>query len=217
MRRAYAKSTAFFFIREDKTISKEALINEEIRAKEVRLIDADGTQIGIVSIQEAMAKAHEADLDLVNISPNAAPPVCRIMDYGKFRYDQQKKEKEARKKQKTTEVKEMRLGIFTEDHDLDTKAKLVAKFLEGGDKVKISMRFRGREMGYVNKGRETMLEFVAMVKDYGNIEKQPVLEGRNMSMVIAPKSEKEKQKAAKAAKEAAKKAEEAAATGQSEN
>ena len=217
MRRAYAKSTAFFFIREDKTISKEALINEEIRAKEVRLIDADGTQIGIVSIQEAMAKAHEADLDLVNISPNAAPPVCRIMDYGKFRYDQQKKEKEARKKQKTTDVKEMRLGIFTEDHDLDTKAKLVAKFLEGGDKVKISMRFRGREMGYVNKGRETMLEFVAMVKDYGNIEKQPVLEGRNMSMVIAPKSEKEKQKAAKAAREAAKKAEEAAATGQSEN
>ncbi len=217
MRRAYAKSTAFFFIREDKTISKEALINEEIRAKEVRLIDADGTQIGIVSIQEAMAKAHEADLDLVNISPNAAPPVCRIMDYGKFRYDQQKKEKEARKKQKTTEVKEMRLGIFTEEHDLDTKAKLVAKFLEGGDKVKISMRFRGREMGYVNKGRETMLEFVAMVKDYGNIEKQPVLEGRNMSMVIAPKSEKEKQKAAKAAREAAKKAEEAAATGQSEN
>ena len=217
MRRAYAKSTAFFFIREDKTISKEALINEEIRAKEVRLIDADGTQIGIVSIQEAMAKAHEADLDLVNISPNAAPPVCRIMDYGKFRYDQQKKEKEARKKQKTTEVKEMRLGIFTEEHDLDTKAKLVVKFLEGGDKVKISMRFRGREMGYVNKGRETMLEFVAMVKDYGNIEKQPVLEGRNMSMVIAPKSEKEKQKAAKAAKEAAKKAEEAAATGQSEN
>ena len=217
MRRAYAKSTAFFFIREDKTISKEALINEEIRAKEVRLIDADGTQIGIVSIQEAMAKAHEADLDLVNISPNAAPPVCRIMDYGKFRYDQQKKEKEARKKQKITEVKEMRLGIFTEDHDLDTKAKLVAKFLEGGDKVKISMRFRGREMGYVNKGRETMLEFVAMVKDYGNIEKQPVLEGRNMSMVIAPKSEKEKQKAAKAAREAAKKAEEAAATGQSEN
>ncbi len=217
MRRAYAKSTAFFFIREDKTISKEALINEEIRAKEVRLIDADGTQIGIVSIQEAMAKAHEADLDLVNISPNAAPPVCRIMDYGKFRYDQQKKEKEARKKQKTTDVKEMRLGIFTEEHDLDTKAKLVAKFLEGGDKVKISMRFRGREMGYVNKGRETMLEFVAMVKDYGNIEKQPVLEGRNMSMVIAPKSEKEKQKAAKAAREAAKKAEEAAATGQSEN
>ena len=210
----------FSLFTEDKTISKEALINEEIRAKEVRLIDAEGNQLGIVSIQEAMAKAHEAELDLVNISPNAAPPVCRIMDYGKYRYDQQKREKEARKKQKTTEVKEMRLGIFTEEHDLDTKAKLVAKFLAGGDKVKISMRFRGREMGYVNKGKETMLDFCAMVKDYGNIEKQPVLEGRNLSMVIAPKSEKEKQKAAKAAREAAKKAEAekaAAAPDQSEN
>ena len=201
IKRAFAP--LFSLLTEDKTISKEALINEEIRAKEVRLIDAEGNQVGIVSIQEAMAAAHEAELDLVNISPNAAPPVCRIMDYGKYRYDQQKREKEARKKQKTTEVKEMRLGIFTEDHDLDTKAKLVAKFLAGGDKVKISMRFRGREMGYVNKGRETMLDFCAMVKDYGNIEKQPVLEGRNMSMVIAPKSEKEKQKAAKAARQAA--------------
>ena len=214
------KKHRFFFQQEDKTISKEALINEEIRAKEVRLIDADGNQVGIVSIQEAMEKAHEAELDLVNISPNAAPPVCRIMDYGKYRYDQQKKEKEARKRQKTTEVKEMRLGIFTEEHDLDTKATLVSKFLAGGDKVKISMRFRGREMGYVNKGKETMLAFVDMVKEYGNIEKQPVLEGRNMSMVIAPKSEKEKQKAAKAAREAAKRAEQAAAAAapeQSEN
>jgi translation initiation factor IF-3 len=202
MRRSFC-APLFSLLTEDKTISKEALINEEIRAKEVRLIDADGNQVGIVSIQEAMEKAHEAELDLVNISPNAAPPVCRIMDYGKYRYDQQKREKEARKKQKTTEVKEMRLGIFTEEHDLDTKAKLVAKFLAGGDKVKISMRFRGREMGYVNKGKETMLDFCAMVKDYGNIEKQPVLEGRNMSMVIAPKSEKEKQKMAKAAKQAA--------------
>lgn len=200
-----------FFLTEDRAISKESLINEEIRAKEVRLIDAEGTQLGVVSIQEALAKAAEANLDLVNISPNAAPPVCRIMDYGKYRYEQQKKEKEARKKQKTMEVKEMRLGIFTEEHDLETKAKLVAKFLEGGDKVKISMRFRGREMGYVNKGRETMLDFCSMVKDYGNIEKQPVLEGRNLSMVIAPKSEKEKQKAAKAAKQAAEEAARAAA------
>ena len=202
----------FSLFTEDTAISKEALINEEIRAKEVRLIDAEGNQVGIVSIQEAMAKAHEAELDLVNISPNAAPPVCRIMDYGKYRYDQQKREKEARKKQKTTEVKEMRLGIFTEEHDLDTKAKLVAKFLAGGDKVKISMRFRGREMGYVNKGKETMLDFVSLVKDYGNIEKQPVLEGRNLSMVVAPKSEKEKQKMAKAAKQAAEQAVKAAET-----
>ncbi len=180
------------------TISKEALINEEIRAKEVRLIDRDGNQVGIVPIREAMAMAAEANLDLVNISPNAAPPVCKIMDYGKFRYDQQKKDKEAKKKQKTMEVKEMRLGIFTEAHDLETKAVLVSKFLNGGDKVKISMRFRGREMGYVEKGRETMLKFCEQVAEFGTIEKQPVLEGRNMSMTIAPKSEKEKEKAAKA-------------------
>jgi len=193
----------FFIFPEDKTISKEALINEEIRAKEVRLLDAEGQQLGIVPIQEALARAAEANLDLVNISPNAAPPVCRIMDYGKYRYDQQKKEKDAKKKQKTMEVKEMRLGIFTEEHDLDTKATLVSKFLAGGDKVKISMRFRGREMGYVEKGRETMIKFCEMVKANGNMEKEPKLEGRNMSVTIAPKSEKEKQKAEKAAKAAA--------------
>ena len=186
------------------TISKEALINEEIRAKEVRLIDRDGNQVGIVPIREAMAMAAEANLDLVNISPNAAPPVCKIMDYGKFRYDQQKKDKEAKKKQKTMEVKEMRLGIFTEAHDLETKAVLVSKFLNGGDKVKISMRFRGRGMGYVSKGRENMLKFCDMVKDLGRIEKQPILEGRNMSMIIAPKTEKEKEKEAKAARQKAK-------------
>ncbi|MBR0131081.1 MAG: translation initiation factor IF-3 [Firmicutes bacterium] len=195
-------------------MSKEALVNEEIRAKEVRLIDANGEQLGIVSIQEAMAKAHEANLDLVNISPNAAPPVCRIMDYGKYRYDQQKKEKDARKKQKTMEVKEVRLGIFTEEHDLETKAKIAGKFLAGGDKVKISMRFRGREMGYANKGKETMLSFYEMIRDLGNIEKQPVLEGRNMSMVVAPKSEKDKQKEAKAARLAAEAAKKAAAEGE---
>lgn len=202
--------TRFFLFLEDKTISKEALINDQIRAKEVRLIDAEGTQVGVVSIKEALAAAEEAGLDLINISPNAAPPVCRIADYGKYRYDQQKREKEAKKKQSTMEVKEMRLGIFTEDHDLETKAKLVAKFLDGGDKVKVSMRFRGREMGYTAKGEETMLEFAKMVSEFGNVEKKPVLEGRNMSMTIAPKTAKEKEKAAKAAKEAEKAAKEAA-------
>ena len=194
---------AFFILRRSKAISKEALINEEIRAKEVRLIDAEGEQLGIVSIQEALQKAAEANLDLVNISPNAAPPVCRIMDYGKYRYDQQKKEKDAKKKQKVMEVKEIRLGIFTEDHDLETKAVLAAKFLEGGDKVKISMRFRGREMGYVDKGKENMFKFCDMIKDYGHIEKNPVLEGRNMAMTFAPKTEKEKEKEAKAARQKA--------------
>ena len=195
--------TRFFLFLEDKTISKEALVNEQIRAKEVRLIDADGNQVGIVSIKEAMQAAADAGLDLINISPNAAPPVCRIMDYGKYRYDQQKKEKDAKKKQKTMEVKEMRLGIFTEAHDLETKATLVSKFLAGGDKVKISMRFRGREMGYVEKGKETMIKFCQMVSADGNMEREPKLEGRNMSVTIAPKSEKERQKAEKAAKAAA--------------
>ena len=198
-------ASAHFFT-EDRAISKESLINEEIRAKEVRLIDAEGTQVGIVPIQEALARAAEANMDLVNISPNAAPPVCRIMDYGKYRYEQQKKEKEARKKQKTMEVKEMRLGIFTEEHDLETKAKLVAKFLEGGDKVKISMRFRGREMGYVKKSEETMLNFAGLFAELGNLEKAPKLEGRNMSMILAPKSEREKEKIAKAKRLAAEKA-----------
>ena len=205
------------FLRRYKTISKESLINEEIRAKEVRLLDVDGQQLGIVSIQEALAKAAEANLDLVNISPNAAPPVCRIMDYGKYRYEQQKKEKEAKKKQKTMEVKEIRLGIFTEFHDLETKATTAAKFLQGGDKVKINMRLRGREMGYVDTGKASMIKFGEMLAEYGNVEKNPILEGRNMSMTIAPKSEKEKEKAAKAARLAAKAAEEAAQAAQSES
>jgi translation initiation factor IF-3 len=157
--------------------------------------------IGIVSREEALEKAAEANLDLVNISPNAAPPVCRIMDYGKFRYEQQKKDKEARKKQKTMEVKEIRLGIFTESNDLKTKAVTAVKFLEGGDKVKVNMRFRGREMGYVDKGKEAMLKFADMLKDYGKLEKNPQLEGRNMSLTITPFTEKEKAAKAKKAQE----------------
>jgi len=160
----------------------------------VRLIDSEGNQLGVVSIQDARAAADEQRLDLVNISPNAAPPVCKIMDYGKYRFEQQKKEKEARKKQKVVEVKEIRLGIFTEEHDLLTKSNNALRFLRAGDKVKISMRFRGREMGYVSKGRETMLRFCAMIEDMAVIEKSPILEGRNMAMILAPKSEKDREK-----------------------
>ncbi len=190
--------------------SKDLQINEEIRDKELRVIDNDGSQHGLMSSRDAQKLAREKNLDLVQIAPQATPPVCKIMDYGKYRYDQQKKDKEAKKKQKTMEMKEMRLGIFTEEHDIETKANNVAKFLSGGDKVKISMRFRGREMGYVDKGKETMLKFCERLAEIGTIEKQPVLEGRNMSMVIAPKSEKEKEKAAKAAREAAKAAQRSA-------
>jgi translation initiation factor IF-3 len=170
------------------------LINDRIRAKEVRLIDSDGSQLGIMSIEEARAIAEEQNLDLVNISPNAAPPVCKIMDYGKYRYEQQKKEKEARKKQKVVEVKEIRLGIFTEEHDLITKANRALKFLGAGDKVKVSMRFRGREMGYISKGRETMMRFFDVVSEIGTIEKHPTMEGRNMSMTLAAKTEKDREK-----------------------
>ena len=186
-----------------KTISKESLINEEIRAKEVRLLDTDGTMLGIVPLKEALEKAAEANLDLVNISPNAAPPVCKIMDYGKYRYEQQKKEKEAKKKQSVTEVKELRLGVFIEEHDLATKAKMAAKFLADGDKVKANIRLRGREMGHVDTGMESLLAFCELLKDVSVIEKKPSQEGRNLSVVIAPISEKEKERAAKAAKKAA--------------
>ena len=189
------------YSRRYKAISKEALINEEIRAKEVRLLDSEGNMLGIVSRDEALAKAAEAGLDLVNISPNAAPPVCKIMDYGKFRYEQQKRDKEAKKKQKTMEVKEVRLGIFTDVGDLKTKAITATKFLQGGDKVKVNMRFRGREMGYVEKGKEVMINFASMLSEYGNVEKNPQLEGRNMSLTISPKTEKEKAAMAKKAQE----------------
>ncbi len=190
-----------YHLRRYKAISKEALINEEIRAKEVRLIDSEGTMLGIVSRDEALAKAAEANLDLVNISPNAAPPVCKIMDFGKFRYEQQKRDKEAKKKQKTMEVKEIRLGIFTDVGDLKTKAVTATKFLQGGDKVKVNMRFRGREMGYVDKGKEVMLNFAGMLKEFGTLEKNPQLEGRNMSLTINPLTEKEKAARAKKAQE----------------
>ena len=190
-----------FILRRYKAISKEALINEEIRAKEVRLLDSEGNMLGIVSRDEALAKAAEAGLDLVNISPNAAPPVCKIMDYGKFRYEQQKRDKEAKKKQKTMEVKEVRLGIFTDVGDLKTKAVTATKFLQGGDKVKVNMRFRGREMGYVEKGKEVMMNFANMLSEFGNVEKNPQLEGRNMSLTISPKTEKEKAAMAKKAQE----------------
>ncbi|HPX70497.1 MAG TPA: translation initiation factor IF-3 [Bacillota bacterium] len=187
-----ACASALFIFRRYKAISKGSLINEEIRAKEVRLIDPDGQQLGIVSIRDALAKAAEYNMDLVNIAPNAAPPVCRIMDYGKYRYEQQKREKEAKKKQKTMDVKEIRLGIFTEMHDLETKAVTAGKFLQAGDKVRVNMRLRGREMGYVDKGKESMIKFSEMLSELGNIEKNPILEGRNMSMTITPKTEKEK-------------------------
>lgn len=146
--------------------------------------------LGVMSIDEALNLAAEKRLDLVNISPNAKPPVCKILDYGKYRYELQKKEKEAKKKQKTTQVKEIRLSTFIEDHDIQVKAKTASKFLQDGDKVKVSLRFRGRERDYQARGLEVMNAFARNVSEVGVMEKKPLFEGRSLTMVLAPKTEK---------------------------
>ena len=146
--------------------------------------------IGIISREEALDLANERKLDLVNISPNANPPVCKILDYGKYRYELQKREKEAKKKQKTTQIKEIRLSTFIEEHDINVKANTAAKFLKDGDKVKVSLRFRGREKDYASKGMDVMHKFAEIVAEVGNVEKKPEFEGRSLIMVVAPKSEK---------------------------
>ena len=169
-------------------ISKENQINEEIRDREVRVIDSDGSQLGIMATSEALNLAAEKKLDLVNVAPSAKPPVCKILDYGKYRYEMQKKEKEAKKKQKVTQVKEIRVSTFIAKHDLQVKANNAAKFLKEGDKVKVSLRFRGREKGYANVGEEVMKTFADAIAEVGVIEKKPMLEGRSMIMILAPKN-----------------------------
>ena len=166
------------------------MINEEIRAKELRVIDTDGTQLGIMSRDAAMDLAEEKKLDLVCIAPKAEPPVCRILDYGKYKYELQKREKEAKKKQKTTQVKEIRLSTFIEDHDIMVKAKTGAKFLKDGDKLKVSLRFRGREKDYVARGMEVMEKFAEAVAEVGTIDKKPNFEGRSLTMILTPKNDK---------------------------
>lgn len=166
------------------------MINEEIRAKELRVIDTDGTQLGVMSRDEAMELAENKKLDLVCIAPKAAPPVCKILDYGKYKYELQKKEKEAKKKQKTTQVKEIRLSTFIEDHDIMVKAKTGAKFLKDGDKLKVSLRFRGREKDYVARGMEVMEKFAEAVSEVGTIDKKPNFEGRSLTMILTPKTDK---------------------------
>ena len=183
--RTYAKLT-----QEVLPISKETRINEEIRDKELRVIDENGEMIGIMSRDEALRLAEEKKLDLVNISPNAKPPVCKILDYGKYRYELQKREKEAKKKQKTIQVKEIRLSTFIEDHDIQVKAKTACKFLQDGDKVKVSLRFRGREKDYTARGREVMDKFAEVCSEVSTIDKKPTFEGRSLTMFLAPKSDK---------------------------
>ncbi len=156
----------------------------------MRVIDNDGAQLGIMSIDDALALANEKKLDLVNISPNANPPVCKILDYGKYRYELQKREKEAKKKQKVTSVKEIRLSTFIEAHDVQVKAKTASKFLSEGDRVKVSLRFKGREKDYANKGLEVMNQFAEAVAEVGTIEKKPEFEGRSLIMIVTPKTDK---------------------------
>ena len=167
---------------------KDLEINEEIRDREVRLIDADGEQLGVVLGKRALEIAMEKKLDLVKIAPQAKPPVCRIMDFGKYKYELSKKEKEARKKQKVISVKEVRLSPKIEDHDLNVKATNAIKFLNNGDKVKVTLRFRGREMGYVKLGYEVMETFTKLISDAGIVEKKPIMEGKNMTMFLSPKN-----------------------------
>lgn len=163
------------------------MINEDIKFSEVRLIDAEGQMQGVVSIKDALAAADEADLDLVCISPNPENPVCRIMDYGKFLFEQGKRDKEAKKKQKETETKEIGIKLTTDVHDIDVKKKAVIKFLNEGDRVKINIRFRGREMAYQQQGYAVMEKFAEDIAEYGQIDKRPKIEGRNMVMYIVPK------------------------------
>ena len=163
------------------------MINEQIRDKEVRLIGPDGEQIGVVSLKEAQALATEKNMDLVKIAPQAKPPVCKVMDYGKYKFDAAKKEKEARKKQKTISVKEVRLSASIEKHDFETKMRNATKFLKGGDKVKISVVFRGREMMHTQRGHELLGEAMTLLDDVCIVEQKPKLEGRAMVIVVAPK------------------------------
>ena len=165
------------------------MINEEIRDREVRVVDQNGEQLGVMSSRDALALADERQLDLVKIAPQARPPVCKLMDYGKYRFEQSKKEREFRKNQKVITVKEVRLSATIEDHDIDVKFKNAVKFLKDGNKVKVTIRFRGRQITHSEIGRQVMVEFADRIKEYGTVDKAPQIEGRNMSMFISPRAQ----------------------------
>ncbi|MBE6784853.1 MAG: translation initiation factor IF-3 [Ruminococcaceae bacterium] len=169
---------------------KELQINEEIRDKEVRVITGDGEALGIMSSQDALRIAEEKNLDLVKIAPQAVPPVCKIMDYGKYRFEQAKKEKEAKKNQHVVEVKEIRLSLNIDTHDFETKVNHARRFLTSGNKVKVSIRFRGRELAHTENGLVTMKQFAEACAEFSNVEKAAKLEGKSMMMFLAPKPKK---------------------------
>ena len=171
------------------SINTDLMINEEIRDPEVRLIDENGQQLGIMDVREAQRLADERELDLVKVSQNV-PPTCKLMDYSKYRYDMLKREKEQKRNQKIIEIKEIRLSATIDQHDMEVKAKQCDKFLRNGDKVKVSIRFRGRQIAHSDIGMKVMQDFVERVKDVCVVERRPMIEGRNMIMILAPKAVK---------------------------
>lgn len=191
-------SSALFIFPEVLTIANAVhQINEEILDKEVRLIGDQGEQLGIMSAQEALKIAVEKELDLVKIAPGSNPPVCKVMDYGKFRFEQAKKEKEAKKNQRVIEIKEIRMSPGIGENDFNTKLKNGQKFLNDGDRVKVSVRFRGREMAHTEIGEQLLKDFAAKCSDIATLDKNPKLEGRNMSMFLSPKPQAPAKKPAK--------------------
>ncbi len=168
----------------------DMMINEEIRDREIRLIGPEGEQLGIMSARQALDIAEEKELDLVKIAPTAKPPVCKLMDYGKYRFEQSKREKEARKNQKVISVKEVRLSPTIEEHDMQVRVRDCVKFLQNGDRVKVSIRFRGRMITHSDVGLQVMNEFFARVKDYAVQDRKPSTEGRTMTMMLSPKQDK---------------------------
>jgi len=171
------------------TISKELRVNNAIRARQVRLVDANGDQLGVMSVREALDVAAERRMDLVEVAPNARPPVCRIMDYGKYRYEQSKRDRAARRRQRVINVKEIRMSPKIEEHDFDVKFRAAERFLKAGDKVKVSVRFRGREIVHSDLAKEKLDTLAEQLQDVAAVERPPKLEGRQMIAVLVPKSE----------------------------
>jgi translation initiation factor IF-3 len=176
-------------------INNDLMINDEIRDREVRLIDQNGEQLGVMLTRQALELAEERQLDLVKIAPQARPPVCKLMDYGRFRFEQSKRERELRKNQKVITIKEVRLSATIEDHDVDVKFRNAVKFLQEGDKVKVNIRFRGRQITHAEIGLKVMRDFAERIKQYGVVERQPLLEGRNMIMILAPRDKDKDERA----------------------
>ena len=168
-------------------IKQELLINRQIRENKVQVIDENGNKLGVKNIEEALNLAGQKDLDLVLVAPNVTPPVCKIMNYGKYKFEQAKKEKEARKNQKTFDTKEIRITPNIDEHDFNFKCKNAKKFIESGDKVKVTVRFRGRELNYLKAGEDTLARFIEALEDVAVVEKKPFLEGKNMFIILAKK------------------------------